>query len=295
MGQLLRIVQGVDGSGLVYVRERKKAEDVAEFLIFNGVKADAYHAGMDSRQRAAKQAEWKKGGIRVMVATNAFGMGIDKPDVRFVCHFDLPDSPEAYFQEAGRAGRDGEKAYAVLLYNPSDAKRLKQIYAVSFPDPELIKETYQELYSFLGLGYGEGAEQQFDFKLEEFARRRKKHPSTLWYALQSLEQEGYISLTEEVENPSRIMFRVSRDELYRVQIANPRLDTFIKLLLRTYTGLFNGFVSIDEQYLSNVSRNAPRVISEYLIHLSRLGVISYIPRKKSPQIFLHNPRLEPGT
>ncbi len=294
MGQLLRIVQGVDGSGLVYVRERKKAEDVAEFLIFNGVQADAYHAGMDSRQRGAKQAEWKKGGIRVMVATNAFGMGIDKPDVRFVCHFDLPDSPEAYFQEAGRAGRDGEKAYAVLLYNPSDAKRLKQIYAVSFPDPELIKETYQELYSFLGLGYGEGAEQQFDFKLEEFARRRKKHPSTLWYALQSLEQEGYISLTEEVENPSRIMFRVSRDELYRVQIANPRLDTFIKLLLRTYTGLFNGFVSIDEQYLSNVSRNAPRVISEYLIHLSRLGVISYIPRKKSPQIFLHIPRLEPG-
>jgi ATP-dependent DNA helicase RecQ len=294
MGQLLRIVQGVEGSGLVYVRERKKAEDVAEFLIFNGIKADAYHAGMDSRQRASKQDAWKKGGIRVMVATNAFGMGIDKPDVRFVCHFDVPDSPEAYFQEAGRAGRDGEKAYAVLLYNPSDAKRLKQIYAVSFPDPELIRETYQDLYSFLGLGYGEGAEKQFDFKLEEFARRRKKHPSTLWYALQSLEQEGYISLTEEVDNPSRIMFRVSRDELYRVQIANPRLDTFIKLLLRTYTGLFNGFVSIDEQYLANVSRNATRVIGEYLIHLSRLGVIAYIPRKRSPQVFLHTHRLEPG-
>jgi len=294
MGQLLRIVQGVEGTGLVYVRERKKTEDIAEFLIFNNVKAQAYHAGMDSRQRASKQEEWKNGNIRVMVATNAFGMGIDKPDVRFVCHFDLPDSPEAYFQEAGRAGRDGEKAYAVLLYNPSDAKRLKQIYSVTFPDPEFIRETYQELYSFLGLGYGEGAEKQFDFKLEEFARRRKKHPSTLWYALQSLEQEGYISLTEEVDNPSRIMFRVSRDELYRVQIANPRLDTFIKLLLRTYTGLFNGFVSIDETYLANVSRNAQRVISEYLMHLSRLGVISYIPRKKSPQIFLHTYRLEPG-
>ena len=294
LGQLLRIARGVEGSGLVYVRERKKAEDVAEFLIFNGIKADAYHAGMDPRLRSSKQEEWTKGNMKIMVATNAFGMGIDKPDVRFVCHFDLPDSPEAYFQEAGRAGRDGHKSYAVLLYNPSDARRMQQIFTVSFPDPEFIRETYQDLYSFLGLAYGEGAEQQFDFGLEEFARRQKKHPSTLWYALQCLEQEGYISLTEEVDNPSRIMFRVSRDELYRVQIANPRLDTFIKLLLRTYTGLFNGFVSIDEKYLANVNHNAPAVITEYLMHLSRLGVISYIPGKKAPQVFLHTSRLEPG-
>ena len=294
LGQLLRIAKGVEGTGLVYVRERKKAEEVAEFLIFNEIKADAYHAGMDARLRSSKQEAWKKGDTRIMVATNAFGMGIDKPDVRFVCHFDPTDSPEAYFQEAGRAGRDGKKAYAVLLFNPSDAKRMKQIFSVSFPDPDLIREAYQNLYSFLGLAYGEGAEQQFDFRLEDFAKRCKKHPSTLWYALQCLEQEGYISLTEEVDNPSRIMFRVSRDELYRIQIANPRLDTFIKLLLRTYTGPFNGFVSIDEQYLANVSRNAPAVITEYLMQLSRLSVISFIPKKKSPQVFLHSGRLEPG-
>ncbi|NLA15491.1 MAG: RecQ family ATP-dependent DNA helicase [Bacteroidales bacterium] len=294
LGQLLRIAEGVEGTGLVYVRERKKAEEVAEFLLFNGHKADAYHAGLPAPQRTAKQEAWKKEEIRIMAATNAFGMGIDKPDVRFVCHFDVPDAPEAYFQEAGRAGRDGKKAYAVLLYNSSDDRRLKQIFNISFPDAALIKETYQNLYSYLGLGYGEGAEQLFDFKIEEFAKRFNKHPSTLWYALQSLEQEGYISLTEEVDNPSRITFRVNRDELYKVQIANPRLDTFIKLLLRTYTGLFNGFVSIDENHLSQVSRSAPAVISEYLMHLSRLGVISYIPKKRSPQVFLHTHRLEPG-
>jgi len=293
-GQLLRIARGVEGSGLVYVRERKKAEDVAEFLIFNGIKADAYHAGMDPRQRSVKQQEWKSGNVRIMVATNAFGMGIDKADVRFVCHFDVPDSPEAYFQEAGRAGRDGKKSYAVLLFNPSDSKRMQQIFSVSFPNPELIKETYQNLYAYLGLAYGEGAEQQFDLQLEDFARRCKKHPSALWYALQCLEQEGYISLTEEVENPSRIQFTVSRDELYRIQIAHPGLDTFIKLLLRTYTGVFNGFVSIDEKYLAGISRNALTVITEYLMHLSRLGVVTYIPHKKAPQVFLHAQRLEPG-
>jgi len=164
-------------------------------------------------------------------------MGIDKPDVRFVCHYDVPDSPEAYFQEAGRAGRDGQKAYAVLLYAPSDAKRMQQIYSISFPEPAFIKETYQNLYSFLELGYGEGAGRQFDFNLSEFAKRQKQYPLTLWYALQCLEQEGYLSLTEELDNPSRIMFTVNRDELYRIQIAKPQLDTFIKVLFRTYTGL----------------------------------------------------------
>ena len=293
-GQLLRIAQGVPGSGLVYVRERKKATELAEFLLFNGHKADAYHAGMDAKRRTEKQEAWKKGDIRIMVATNAFGMGIDKPDVRFVCHFDVPDAPEAYFQEAGRAGRDGKKAYAVLLYNPSDDRRLKQLFNISFPNADFVKETYQDLYSFLGLGYGEGAEQQFDFNLPAFAKRQDKHPATLWYALQYLEQEGYISLTEEVDNPSRIYFQVNRDELYKAQIANPLLDTFIKLLLRSYTGLFNGFVSIDESYLARVSRQAPTVVSEYLIRLSRMGLISYIPKKKSPQVFLYSQRLQPG-
>ncbi len=294
LGQVLRIAQGVGGCGLVYVRERKKAEDVAEFLLFNGVKADAYHAGMNAAARTVKQDEWKDGKTQVMVATNAFGMGIDKPDVRFVCHYDVPDSPEAYFQEAGRAGRDGQKAYAVLLYAPSDAKRMQQIYSISFPEPAFIKETYQNLYSFLELGYGEGAGRQFDFNLSEFAKRQKQYPLTLWYALQCLEQEGYLSITEELDNPSRIMFTVNRDELYRIQIAKPQLDTFIKVLLRTYTGLFNGFVSIDEEYLANISRNAKTVVMEFLMQLSRLGVLSYIPRKKAPQVFLHAQRLEPG-
>jgi ATP-dependent DNA helicase RecQ len=292
LGQVLRIAQGVGGCGLVYVRERKKAEDVAEFLLFNGVKADAYHAGMNAAARTVKQDEWKNGKTQVMVATNAFGMGIDKPDVRFVCHYDVPDSPEAYFQEAGRAGRDGQKAYAVLLYAPSDAKRMQQIYSISFPEPAFIKETYQNLYSFLELGYGEGAGRQFDFNLSEFAKRQKKYPLTLCMPFNA-GTEG-ISPYRRAGQSLSDHVHCKQDELYRIQIAKPQLDTFIKVLLRTYTGLFNGFVSIDEEYLANISRNAKTVVMEFLMQLSRLGVLSYIPRKKAPQVFLHAQRLEPG-
>lgn len=294
LGQVLRIAQGVGGSGLVYVRERKKTEEVADFLKSKGISAQAYHAGMSSVERSKKQEDWKRDKIQVMVATNAFGMGINKPDVRFVCHYDLPASPEAYFQEAGRAGRDNLKAYAVLLYAPADEVRARQLYKLSFPETSFIFDTYQRLYSYYGIGYGDGANTQQDFNLIEFSKHIKHHSSTVYYALQCLEQAGFITLSEEVDNPSRIQFTTQREDLYKVQIADIQLDTFIKLLLRTYTGLFSGFVPIDEDYLARIGHCAKNVVCEQLIQLSRRGLLSYIPRKQTPHIYFHNGRLEPG-
>lgn len=293
MGQLLRIVNGVDGCGLVYVRERKRAEELAQFLLANGVPAQAYHAGMSAPDRAARQDAWRKGSVRVMAATNAFGMGIDKADVRFVCHYDLPDAPEAYFQEAGRAGRDGQKSYAILLFDKSDEKRLRTLYTISFPSVPYIKDTYQNVCSYLGLAYGQGANTAYDFNLVDFSRKYKQHSVQAWHALKCLETAGYITLTEEADNPSRIQFTVTRDKLYRIQLSNPLLDTFAKILLRTYPGLFSQLTAIDEDYLAQLSHNARAVVCEYLLLLSQQGVIQYIPRKRTPRIFIHDDRLEP--
>ncbi len=294
LGQLLRIATGVGGCGLVYVRERKKTEEIAVFLNANGISAGAYHAGMSAPERSKKQEDWKQGKIQVMAATNAFGMGINKADVRFVCHYDLPAGPEAYFQEAGRAGRDGHKAYAVLLYAQADAVRARQLYKLSFPDISLILQTYQQLYTYYGIGYGDGAGVQQDFNLLDFSKHIKHHSSTVYYALQCLEQAGFITLSEEVDNPSRIQFNAQRDELYRIQVTDVQLDSFIKLLLRTYTGLFSNYVPIDEDYLARIGHCAKNAVCEQLIHLSRRGILSYIPRKRTPHLFFHNGRLEPG-
>lgn len=294
LGQVLRIIQNVGGSSIVYVRERKRTVEVARFLAANGINAGAYHAGLTAPERSQKQEAWKKGSLQVMVATNAFGMGIDKPDVRTVCHYDMPDSPEAYFQEAGRAGRDGKKSYAVLLFEPADILRVKQLYKVTFPDPEFIKKTYQSLYSYLGFAYGEGEGTSTEFDLIAFAKFCHSHSVSVWHALECLEQEGYITLTEEVENPARLQFAVDRDALYNIQITKPHLDSFIKTILRMYTGLFSEYVSIDEDYIATVGRLSGSVVRENLLQLSRLGIVTYIPRNKAPRLFLHHDRLEPG-
>ena len=292
LGQMLRIAQGIQGTGIVYVRERKKTIEISNFLCSNGIEADAYHAGMSTQQRSAKQSEWKSGKNRIIVSTNAFGMGIDKADVRFVCHYDLPESIEAYFQEAGRGGRDEQKSFAVLLYNSSDSKRLKQIYNLSFPDISYIKEVYQNLFVYLNIAYGCGKDQVFDFNLSEFAQRFKLQTNAAWHALCCLEQEGYFTLNEESDHPSRIHFIVTRDELYRVQLNSLQMDRFIKLMLRVYTGLFSGFVPIDEEYLAQQHQCSVNVIKEYLIHLSQRHVLNYIPQKRTPQIYLNEERLD---
>jgi len=291
-GQLLRVVKSVRGSGIVYVRERRRAEEIAEFLRSQDIQADSYHAGYSSKLRSSKQDDWMTGTTDVIVSTNAFGMGIDKGDVRFVCHFDMPESMEAYFQEAGRAGRDGKRAYAVLLWNGNDIRRLRQIVTVTFPEIDFLKDIYQKLYRYYNYTFGSGKGESVRFNLMEFSLNYKLNATMAYYAIKVLEGEGYLKLTEEIENPSRIMFQINRDELYAVQLKNESLDSFIKSLLRLYEGLFSGYVSIDEEYVAKVTRNSKAAVVSMLIRLSRMGVIGYIPGALSPLLIFLEERLE---
>ena len=289
---LRKIIETAKGSGIVYVRNRKKTREISEFLKSIGISADYYHAGLSSEIRSYKQDLWKSGKIQVIVATNAFGMGIDKADVRFVVHLDLPDSLEAYFQEAGRAGRDGKRSYAVMLYNDSDKVKFEQRFRESFPPVETIKEIYQSLHSFLGIAYGEGKGMVFDFNLIDFSAHAKIFSLTVMSALKILEQENYFQITDELNSPSRVMFIVNRDDLYKIQVVNKELDVFIKIILRAYTGLFTNFTNIDEAYLAKFGNTTVEVIKEYLIKLSRERLISYIPQRRTPLLILNENRLE---
>ncbi len=291
-GQLLRIIKSIGGSGIVYVRERRRAEEIASFLVSQNISADSYHAGYSSKLRSSKQDDWMNGITNVIVSTNAFGMGIDKGDVRYVCHFDMPESMEAYFQEAGRAGRDGKRSYAIMLWNNNDVRRLRQIVNLTFPDIEYLKDIYQKLYRNFNYTYGSGKGESVRFNLLEFSSNYKLNASTAYYAIKILEGEGYLKLTEEIENPSRIMFMINRDELYAVQLKNESLDSFIKSILRLYEGLFSGYMSIDEEYIAKVTRNSKAAVVSMLIRLSRMGVIGYIPGAVSPLLIFLEERLE---
>ena len=293
LGNVVKVCEDIPGSGIVYVRERKKAEEIAAFLKTQGVDADFYHAGVGKEMRSEKQDRWKKGDLRVMVATNAFGMGIDKPDVRFVCHIDLPESLESYFQEAGRAGRDGLSSKAVLLWNKTDLVRLKRIFQVSFPPLEYIADIYQKMFMYLGIAYGDGEGTTRKFNLIDFAKHFKLHSATAYYAIKYIELSGYWSVTEEIDNPSRIMFSVSRDDLYRIQLSDPGMDSFLKALMRIYPALFSHLVSIDEEYIAKVIRQSDKEVKRMLVELSRMRVIDYIPQSRSPLIFINNERLTP--
>ncbi len=291
-GQLLRVIKSVRGSGIVYVRERRRAEEIAAFLRSQDIQADSYHAGYSSKLRSSKQDDWMNGTTDIIVATNAFGMGIDKGDVRFVCHFDMPESMEAYFQEAGRAGRDGKRSYAVLLWNGNDTRRLRQIVTLTFPDINYLKDIYQKLYRYFNYTYGAGKGESVRFNLMEFSLSYKLNATMAYYAIKILEGEGFLKLTEEIENPSRIMFLINRDELYAVQLKNESLDSFIKSILRLYEGLFSGYVSIDEEYIAKITRNSKAAVVSMLIRLSRMGVIGYIPGAISPLLIFLEERLE---
>lgn len=289
---LLKLANSSSGSGIVYVRERKKAEDIASFLVSQGFTAEAYHAGLSSEQRNNKQEKWMSGSVSIIVATNAFGMGIDKENVRFVCHFDLTESLEAYYQEAGRAGRDGERSFAVMLWNESDVRRLDNIARMTFPDEEYLSDIYQKVYRFFDIAYGDGKESVHRFNLVAFAKNYKLHALSAYYAIKYLESDGFMTLTEELNIPTRITFLVTREELYVIQLNQENLDSFIKLLLRLYQGVFSGYVSIDERVLARLLRNSTAAISSMLIRLSRMGVIGYLPGAKSPLIIFHRERLE---
>ncbi len=289
---LLKTLSNIRGQGIIYVRSRKNTREIAQLLVKNKISAEFYHAGLSRELREQKQNDWMSGRVRIIAATNAFGMGIDKEDVRFVIHWDIPDSIESYFQESGRAGRDNEKAWAVQLYNNSDISRARDRIRTGFPPIERIKDVYELLCNFLNVPVGSGKNGIYDFNLSEFVARYRLSVSEAYNSLKFLEKDGYVELTEELNNPSRVHFIVSRDDLYKFQVANSSLDGFIKLLLRSYTGMFNGFVAVNEDFLSKKSGLDREKVYKFLTHLSSHNIIKYIPGKKSALIILVEERLE---
>jgi ATP-dependent DNA helicase RecQ len=290
---LLKILNSVKGSAIVYVRDRKKTKEFADFLNQNGILAAHFHAGLSNETKDLRQAKWKSGECRVIVATNAFGMGIDKPDVRVVIHMDLPDSIEAYFQEAGRAGRDEKMAYAVLLYNKTDEKKLKKRIADAFPEKEKIRVVYEKLGSYFQLAVGFGLNKMFDFDLNDFCQ--KFHLSILptYNSLKILQQGGYIELTDELENPSLIYFTVKKENLYNLKLKdNEDLDKLLQMILRSYTGVFTDFVPINENALAKRLEISREQVYQQLLSLGRLRMINYIPQKKTPYIIFTQERQE---
>jgi ATP-dependent DNA helicase RecQ len=288
---LVKTLNKVNGCGIVYVRSRKKCKEVAEILVENGINADFYHAGLPDELRDKKQAAWSAGETRVIVATNAFGMGIDKADVRFVIHWDIPDSIENYFQESGRAGRDNKPAFAVLLYSPSDKTRLNDSLRQKFPPVERIKDTYEALCNYLQVPLGSGKDNVFDFNMADFVSRYRLPVIETYNSLAFLQREGYFEFTEEINNPSRVHFVVGRDDLYKFQVANESFDGFIKLLLRSYTGMFTEFVAINEESLARKAAITRDTVYQYLVKLSSMNIIRYIPGKKTSLVIFTEERL----
>jgi ATP-dependent DNA helicase RecQ len=284
--RLLRVCTNVKGTGIVYVRNRRKTREIASFLMRNNISADYYHAGLSPVDREKKQNWWKQGSLRVMVSTNAFGMGIDKPDVRFVVHMDLPDSPEAYFQEAGRGGRDEKKAYAVLLFENSDVIDARHNLALSYPEPDYIRNVYRALGNYLNLAVGTGRDTVHLFDLNEFCNTYDFKQLLTFNALRFIEREGFISVNEAMETHSRIIFNVRKDDLYRFQVENAVFDPIIKTILRSYGGVFTEPVNISENELGSRLSVSSDVIVKVLTQLHNLEVLTYIPATDKPRIVL---------
>lgn len=292
--ELLHILNSVSGSAIVYTRNRKRTREVAELLVNNEITATFYHAGLNNDVKDQRQKSWLSGESRVMVATNAFGMGIDKPDVRLVIHVDLPDSPEAYFQEAGRAGRDGQKAYAVLLYAKSDKATLSKRITDTFPDKEYIRKVYEDVNYYFQMAMGDGLGCTFAFNLDEFCRNFKHFPVQADSALKILTRAGYLEYTDEQDNASRILFTIHRDELYKLRETDPETEKLINVILRSYTGLFTDYAYINEDSLAIRSGMTRQRIYEILLMLTRRHILHYIPRKKTPYIIYTRERQEAG-
>ena len=289
--KLLDILQKVAGSAVVYVQSRKKAVVYADFLKRNGISADFYHAGLPNSERNRKQDAWIKNQLRVIVATNAFGMGIDKPNVRVVVHVDLPMSLEAYYQEAGRGGRDEKKAYAVVLYTKNDAKELLQKIENTYPSPETLRKVYQQLANYYNLAVGSSAFASYDFDVLDFQKNFQLNAITTYHSIKQLEQEGFIQVSEAFYYPSKLLFTISNTELYAFQIANANLDTLIKTLLRMYGGdIFNNFTTINEQQVARQMHIDIKTLIQQLHFLHQSSVISYSSQKDKAQLTFTTPR-----
>ncbi|WP_277121597.1 RecQ family ATP-dependent DNA helicase [Bacteroides ndongoniae] len=290
--ELLHILRRMEGSAIVYVRNRRRTRETAELLNNEHITADFYHAGLDDAAKDIRQHRWQTGESRVMVATNAFGMGIDKPDVRLVIHLDLPDSVEAYFQEAGRAGRDGQKAYAVILYAWSDKAALRKRVPDTFPEKDYIKDVYEHLQYYYQMAMGDGQDCVREFDIEDFCRKFKYFPVPVDSALKILTQAGYLEYTDEQDNASRLLFTVRRDELYKLRGLGDETDRLIQIILRSYTGLFTDYAFISEDSLATRTGLTRRQVYEALIRLAQLHIVSYIPQKKIPYIIYTRERMD---
>ncbi|MFR9620165.1 MAG: ATP-dependent DNA helicase RecQ [Rikenellaceae bacterium] len=290
-GLMLKILSSVEGSTIVYVRTRKGCEEIAEFLNLEGVSATFYHGGLPHAERSLRQDEWIEGDYRVMVATNAFGMGIDKPDVRLVIHYTMCDSVEAYYQEAGRAGRDGGRSYAVLLNSPDDHDRVLRSLDSEFPSLDTTKSIYDKICSSLGIVYGEGGDTTYAFDMKKFCRDNHIYSRTVHSAIRLLQMNDYLTWIEEMANPARIMFIVSRDDLYKIRHETPQIDQFIRVLLRIYDGVFSGFRAIDESYIADTGGYTTYEVRDMLKQLWRMRIIRYSPTNHSAMICMERHRV----
>ena len=288
--QLMRIIESVGGSGVVYVRQRLMAEDVSQSLLRQGVSASFYHAGLPAEERAIRQDEWVSGKVKVMVATNAFGMGIDKPDVRFVVHYTMSDSMESYYQEAGRAGRDGQRSYAVLMVAESDYATLGHRLENNFPKLELVKSFYEKICSHLMVAIGDGKGCGYEFNVHEFCRKEKLWPDTVLGVIDLLERNGYLHYVAEAENPARVIFKVSRDDLYKVKLS-PTAEEVVLAMLRIYNGLFSQFKAVDEDLIAAFAKLTREQVHGAMRELWRNQIIRYIPANNSPILYFAEERL----
>jgi ATP-dependent DNA helicase RecQ len=291
-GRLLKIASSLKSTGVVYVRNRRKTREIAEFLQRNGVSADYYHAGLEPKVRDQKQNAWMNGSRKVIVSTNAFGMGIDKPDVRFVVHMDLPDTLEAYFQEAGRAGRDEKAAWAIVLYEDADLAELRSFSENAYPPMETIRKVYSCLGNYFKLAIGSGKDQSFEFDLQLFSEHYKFSSLIAYNALRLLEREGYLWMSDALHTPSAVYMKMGKEDLYRFQVGNKKFDNFIKLLLRSYSGVFTGFSRINEQELGRRAAVKTEEVVKLLQQLHQLEVLSYAPGSDKPRITFVIERLD---
>ena len=294
LGQIRSICEGVPGSGIVYVRSRARTQELADALRAAGISASFYHAGLGTETRTMRQEEWKSGRTRVMVCTNAFGMGIDKPDVRFVVHADVPDSPEAYFQEAGRAGRDGLESYAVLLWNGTDKTRLGQLEQVSFPTLEFIEDIYHKVHIFFEIPYDMGMGRMLKFDLAAFCRQYKLQQAPTYYAIKYLEREGHWTLAEDMDIQTRIHINVDRQSLYSVELPDPAMPAVLEALMRMYTGIFSFATPIDEDAVAARCGVTVPMLRQLLYQLSVNHVVRYIPADHATVLLIQHDRLRPG-
>ena len=284
LDKLVDILQKVPGSAIIYMRSRGDTQKISNLLRSKGISSDFYHAGLSVDERSQKQEAWINGNPRLMVCTNAFGMGIDKPDVRLVVHLSLPDSLEAYFQEAGRAGRDGQKAFAVMLYTETDAEQLRRFFEASYPPLETVRRTYQALGSYTQIAIGGGQGESVDFDLQHFCHTYKLEQAVTHAALRLLEQEGWLALSEAAATAARLQIVCNRETLYDFQIRNKQADAIIKVLLRQYPGIQQQYVEISEGTIANVLHIKVEQVIQVFAVAEQQGILQYFPRNEKPQV-----------